>query len=208
MGTASRALRIATRVASLINTEYKVYDNNANTAGLSITNNALPASQGRTNFIPLNQVPMGDDMNQRNGRSIRQKSFQLRLNPKLNGTLDHVNIRIIVMRYLGVTTSTIPDPNNVFNQPAVLASDWVRQFRSVMYHNTKSYQILWDKHFTMDKDFKSELQIDKYFRLNGHQKFRDTYDEGSMFLCIMYDNLSADGTFDIPWQCRMRYIDN
>lgn len=207
MSTAGKALRVATRVASMLNTEYKVYDNNAGTGGLSITNDAAPTIQGRTSFITLNNVPLGDDMNQRNGRSIRLKSFYIRLNPKLDSTLDHVNIRVLLVMYRGQATPTLPTPNDVWVVPTA-ASQWVRSFRDVMGQNTKSYRVLMDKSFTMDRDYKSELQIDKYVKLNTHQKFRDTYDQGTIWLCVMYDNLDADGKFDIPWQSRMRYIDN
>ena len=204
---ARTALKTAKWVAGLVNTEYKVFDFVTDLTAVSITNNALPVSQGRTSPIPISQVTLGDDMNQRQGRSVKLKSVQLRLTPKMNTGLDHFTIRIALVCYMGETTSSLFDPNQVWIQPSQ-ADRWVRAFRSVMFHNSNIYKIMWDKVVTMDQDFKSELQLDKYFKTDQHIKFRDTYDQGHLFLVIMYDNLSTAGTFDLNISTRIRYIDN
>lgn len=206
--TASQALRLATKVAGIVNTEYKVFDAQSSLAALGIVNNAAPATNGFTSFLPITTMALGDEMNQRNGRSVRMKSLQLRFNPTLGATLDHVVIRIILLRWKGGEGTVAPAMSDVYVQPPTVAKDWVRAYRNVMNSNTDNFQIHWDKRFTLDKDFKSEIQIDKYFKLDYHIKFRNTYDQNQFFVAIMYDNVATDGTFDMPMQTRVRYIDN
>lgn len=204
---ARTALKTAKWVAGLINTEYKVFDFVTDLTAVSITDNSQFGTQGRTSPIPISTIPLGDEMNQRQGRSVLLKTIQLRMNVKLGTSLDHLNIRFCLVRYMGPSQSGVWDPNTCWVQPSQ-ADRWVRAFRSVMYHNSSIYQVLWDKQISMDKDYKSELQLDKYIKTSDHIKFADTYDKGHLFLVIMYDNLSASGTFDLNIATRLRYIDN
>jgi hypothetical protein len=200
-------LSLATRVASLVNTEYKVLDSQTNYLNLGIVNNATPATDGFSTIYDMCNIPLGDEMNQRNGRSVLCKSLQLRINGILQGNLDHVNIRLICLRYKGNTNATITVPQ-VYAQPTN-ATDWVRAFREVFSSDSQAYQIMWDKSITMDKDFKSEVNIDKYFKMKSHIKFRQPINDwGRMFFFCFFDNLATDGTFNLSVKARIRYLDN
>lgn len=191
----------------MLNTEYKVLDTKVNDEALSILNNSSPGVDGFRTPIELSGISLGDEMNQRNGRSVLGKSLQIRINAILNDGLDHVNIRVVVFRYKAAN-DTVPTPGLIYSQPT-FATDWVRAFREVYSRNSQAFQIVWDKSITLDKDYKSEIQLDKYIRMHSHIKFRQaTNDQNRLWIMYFYDNLTAAGSIAMRLQARLRYIDN
>lgn len=206
-----KALRIATRVASIINVEYKNLDTPI-TAVLSAAT-ASPLN-GFSQFFPLTQMAQGDSPNQRNGNSILLKSLMLRHNFTLNAgppALDHVNIRMMLVRWDSASGITSPDIHNILDDP-IDALGWVRVFRNIDNVNVRNFKVLWDKRITLDTDYKSEVTIDKYFKLRHHAKFvgsaLNQMAFGHLFMVYMYDNLAASGSFTLNADARLRYIDN
>lgn len=201
--TAVKALRLARRVKSMVNTEYKVVDNNIN----FLVENAT------YNIQYITGIDQGDDMNQRNGRSVLMKSLSLQMRIYLGSVFNHSVIRLVLIRD-NTCQSAIPTMNQIFT--SVSGDQAINSFRQVLSAPTNKYTILWDKRINIDADYKDEVFINKYFHINKHIKYLNTTSAstaagpGSLFLAAICTGVNASGIYplNVQGQTRLRYIDN
>lgn len=203
MSTAMKALSIANQVRSVINTEYKYKDPGALNDSI---NNAAWA------VYPISNIAEGDDSFDRNGRSVLAKSFGIRTTISLGGSLDHAAVRIMLVKYNSCKGAN-PTIGDIL--VTTTGAQAVNSFRNILTANVKYYTILWDKRFSLDKDFKSEITLEKYWKLKFHCKYIDTtgnvsgMGENALFLLVISDNPShATDNVNLTFTSRFRYIDN
>lgn len=199
---AQRALKTAKFVAGLINVEKKFYD--VNVVG-NFDNTGYQV-------FTLNNFAQGDDENQRNGRSVLSKTLQLRGTLKLQSATDYGTIRFVLIRDKAASGTT-PTMTDIYNTATTDSA--VTSFRNILTGAAQRYDILWDKRYTLDKDQKGSITVEKYWKLNSHIHFVGTGNatadlgNGSLYMAVISTGTSASNTgMDFTGVSRLRYIDN
>lgn len=201
---ARTALKTAKWVASLVNVEYKVTDNDIS---MNVQNAAYSTQY-------LTGIAQGDDMNQRNGRSILGKSLYFQLRVYLGNTFNSAVCRLVLVEDT-TGDGTTPTAADLFVTTS--GDNAVNAFRQVLNQETKRYRIWWDKRISLDQDFKNEIYISKYIKMRKHHiKYIGTGSTstnagpGSFWLMCISTSAIASGVYpiNISGQSRLRYIDN
>lgn len=202
--TAMQALKTAKWVASVINTEYKVVDTDIS---MNVQNSAYSSAY-------VTGILQGDDQNMRNGRSILAKSLYFQMRIYLGSTFNHSVCRLVLVEDTAGDGST-PSASDLF--VTVSGENAINAFRSVLTQKTMRYKIWWDKRISLDQDFKTELYISKYIKLNRHHvKYVGTGSTstnagpGSFWLMVISTGVESGGVYpiNINGQVRLRFIDN
>lgn len=200
---AYRAFQMAKYVKGLVNTEYKYND-------WQVSN--VNCDYSAWQFQCLNLIGQGDDNFQRNGRSILCKSIGLEIDLRLAGALDNAVIRLVLIRYNSCQGAN-PTATDIYATTS--GTQTVNSFRNISNAPVRNYSILWDKRVAMDKDYKGQIHISKYFKLSNHIKFIGTGNTivsvgpYSYFFGIVTDSApSATDYVALDYTSRLRYIDN
>ena len=167
-------------------------------------------------LIPLTDISPGVDFNQRNGRSIKAKSLQLRYVVKFpdSSTLDHVTVRIVVVMTKSLEGNTVPLASDIYEYDAAAKQQMVNAFRANQTDNALRYTVLMDKRLTLDKDYKSEIVISKFIKCRHHIRWIGStgtdYGYGHLFTFYIVDNDNTAGTntVQVQAQSRFKYVDN
>lgn len=184
------------KLKGLINTEFKTLDTYA-------TSN--PTTGGT--FLLLNGITRGTDYNNRDGRSIRIKSYASNMRFIANASASHTTVRVIVFvdkqPNAGLpSTGSLLD--NSFGAPLT------EQFRALDYR--RRYTVLQDYRVTINPDY-PEKSVRKYRKLDMKTIFDNT-DSGtisdittnSLYMLIVSDE--AVNTPTVIVNSRLRFIDN
>lgn len=201
ISTAGKALALATRVASLVNVEYK----NVDTVGSgTITNNWAVTN--------LNTVAQGDDQTNRNGRSIKARGLVIQIGVSSNTTSTvPVRTRLVVVRD-NFQDGTAPAGTDIYT---VNGTEALR----VITANQNRFTVLWDTMFTVIADNSGAggggaRSIRKYLPLSHHIKYigvtgaAASNGPGSLYFLMVCDNATAAQQPAISYAFRLRFIDN
>lgn len=199
---ATKALKTAAMVKSLINVEYKCLDNYNPTT-------VLPTGAGSVgNIILQTGIPQGDSYDERNGNSVKLKSLYTRGLFSLDvSIIPHCDIRLMMFRdNEGVySTGTAIAPHDLLQNSTYFLSP-------INLNNGKRFKVLYDR--TLSLDASNPTRMFKLFRKFGqHLRFTgpasiDT-DEGHIYIAAFVDSATAM-TNALTWNynTRIRYIDN
>lgn len=194
--TAYTALKVAQGVAAMVNTEKKYVD---------VANLDNPDSNGAVFFV--SGIQEGDDNTQRNGRSVRAKSIEIRGRLELNANTPTVCCRCI----------TFIDWASNGVAPAV--SDVLKLIDVDSFMNLDNtgkggrFQVLRNQFMCLSDTGNKMYHYEDYIKLNHHLKYKGTgatvadATQGHLYVLTISDKVTADapGFF---WQTRLRYIDN
>lgn len=212
---ARTALKTAKWVAGLVNTEFKQYDKKLDNI-LSFSNLTPPFNS----LIPLTDISQGDDYNNRNGRSIKAKSLQVRYVVKFptTSTADHVAVRLVIVMVKDLNSTTIPLASDIYEYDGTTSgtkAQMVNAFRNNENNNARNFKVLMDKRVTLDKDYKSEIVLTKYLKLGHHIRWVGTtggsFSYGHLFQFYIVDNdvtTTATNEVQVVAQSRFKYVDN
>lgn len=202
--TAAKALRVARQAKAMIGKpEYKFSDQNI----LMNVDNGVYVQQY------LSGLAQGDDSTQRTGRSVTLKSLYLQLRLYLGNGFNHSVIRLVLLRD---RTCDAANPNmaRIFTQ--VVGDTAVNSFRNILDAPANKYEILWDKRFAIDSDYKDEIFVKKYFKFNIPIKYLGSVSNstaagpGSIFLAAIATGANNAGVYplNVQGQYRMRFLDD
>lgn len=200
---ANTAYNTANFIKGLVNTEYKVVDNDIS----MLVQNAAYTTQY------ISGILQGDDMNMRNGRSVLAKSLYFQLRVYLGNSFNSSVLRLVLVEDTTGDGST-PTAADLFVTTS--GDNAVNAFRQVLTQDTIRYKIWWDKRISLDQDFKNEIYISKYIKMKHHIKFIGTGSAssnagpGSFWLMAISTAAQNAGVYpmNVNGQVRMRYIDN
>lgn len=200
---AKKALSMAGKALSLLNTEFKYSD-------LTATLNPYSANPG---INLLTGVAQGDSAVTRDGNSVKLQNLDLNILVQPNATTPSRNtIRLVLVR-ANNSDQVTPVGTSVYTSAAGAAPDILAQ-RNII--NTKAYTVLKEKKITIDP---SNGPAEKYLSIyldfsksNHHLKFAGTLatqqTDGRVYL-IVYGNSSVLGTApQVTYSSRIRFVDN
>jgi len=185
-------------LAALINVEFKAIYSNIG---------ASPPLTGT--FMLLNGCARGSDINQRDGRSILNKSFELKVDIKQNSAnTAGTHVRLIFFLDKMPQTAT-PALGDLLDTSA--GSDPCTQLRNLT--NRKRFVILKDKHIVVDP-YNTTAQFEYYRKLGTHTIFGSgnagtiaDIQEGALFLLALSD-AATNKEPNVTGNWRIRFIDN
>lgn len=200
--TATTAMLLAGKVASLINTEWK-YGKTVETTNTSANNSGTVAL--------LTGIAQGDSVQERIGNSVLPKKFTFRMNAFKNASATTTQL----------TTMLILDKEYDGANPAVtdiLAYAHYQSFLKIT--NTKRFKVLRVKRWTMDAyhptkwlewniDFNKPSPKRKkwlHMRYGGTGSTASDCKQNQLILLTISDQAANVPTID--YRCTLRYIDN
>lgn len=203
MNIAKQALRTANFVANLVNVEHKYKDTSIS---------ALAVFNAGWGIDALNLIAEGDDMTDRNGRSIKATDLDLRMQIELNTGLANCIIRVMLIRD-NANAGAAPTMTDII-AGAAGSDQIVNQFRNVLTGATHRYDILMDKRIAIDAAKSSQASLVKHFKLDSHIRYIGTTaaltsnGNGSLYLAyISTGGVAADGVL-LTHNTRLKFIDN
>lgn len=202
---ARKALNIASSVAKLVNVEHKYIDTIV--SGASILNTAY-------RIDPITLCAEGDDMTNRNGRSIKISDIDIRLQAQQNASAKPVILRCMLLRD-NACSGANPVMTDVV-QSTIGADTAVNDFRNLLTGAVNRYDILWDKRIELDAAQSTYTDVVKHWDYNEHVRYVGiggtitSAGNGSLFLCFIGTGATG-GTTDgstLQYTCRVKFIDN
>jgi len=187
----SKALAIATTVASLVNVEFKRND----MAGSGLVNTT-------GTIVQLNQITGGSDAVQRVGNEIELKSLYLKGGIRRNAAAGYTNMRIMLVHDRENTGST-PAITDILESASV--------FSLANWDNRKRFRIMKDTKYNFGDDTMKDYSFYKNFGTRGF-KLEWTTDVATacksnvMYLVCISDE--ATNTPSFTWKARSVFIDN
>lgn len=192
---AGAALKAAWKLKKLINVEFKVHD--ISNAGNNIVNTGT--------INNLTNIASGDDMTDREGRSILLKSWQVRGQLRINVSAVASTARLILFLdrdYLGALPAVTD----------VLASADINSPLNILTQAGTRYKILMDKQYSVSNQGHQIINIKKYMRLHTHTRYKaltaaDASGLRGQLLWLFIGN-EATNYPTLTAMHRIRYIDN
>lgn len=198
LNTASKALSIATRVASMVNAEKFHFD--------ALNNITITAA---AQIFPLQLIPEGDDTQTRTGRSIKLAGLDIKwLFLSAVAATGDVNAR--VMFFIDWwSNGAIPVVTDL------LVSGVTTSFRQVDTVSSKRFQVIYDKVFTLTPygGNRSAFQLNRFMHLKHHLKYINTTGvqaatgSGQVYALILADSVATNAATALL-QTRSFYYDN
>lgn len=169
----------------------------------------------------LNNIPVGDDHNNRTGTSIlpRFQSVNLHVNKSLTGPA-HETIRVILFRYWGEETSQAPNVTigDVLQSTSPLsylnddnAGKKGDRERRIEIHKSKLFTL--DNVATTSRTWKWNVQVNGPNKnIKDHMKYRANVLEGPIsggfYLLQISDNATGANKAAFGVNCKLNYYDN
>lgn len=182
---------------SLVNVEFK---------NIESASSSNPTSSGYMTL--LNGIAEGDDINQRNGRSILIKSAYVKHTMKCATSGDTAYIRCILF-WDKQPSGTAPTGSDLLD--TVGGFDLVRAFRNLS--NRKRFKIISDKTYTVVNGGPNYIRYtDKYIKMNTHTIYSSTgntissISSNALYCFIVSDQPTVTPAVYMAYQ--LRYIDN
>ncbi len=191
----SYVMEAAGAVRNILNTECKRYD-------LTVAR-AANLTTGRVNLLSL--VPLGDDYNQRDGRSIRTVGLEFRILDELDPVVGLKDL---------VRTVVFVDMENAGSAPAV--TDLLTTSHPMSTFNVNNLQrfiVLWDNlngvetYTTQYKPHVQKIRLDDHVRFRSATATVADCAEGHIFIVTV----SLSGTANTSYQTiysRLSFVDN
>lgn len=196
MGKADKALRIAKSLQAKSHSELKTHDG------------GITAAVGTTWQITyLTTVPQGDGFAQREGRSVKLKSLNMRCKIDIASLASFSNLRIMIVRRPVMDGSALTNMNQVN-----LTTDFY-SLRNLS--RTNEYKVCFDKTYTVSHtNVRPTINLLINKQLNDVLQYSDGNSSGvetecrknAYYLCILSDTSVGPPTFDCKY--RFRYYDN
>lgn len=201
---ARKALRTAQMVASIVNVEHKYIDTQVTSA--TILNTAYRVD-------PLTLCAEGDDMTNRNGRSIKATELDLRVQLQQNAAAAPVMFRMMLIRDNACSGATLTMTDIVSS--TIGTNNAPNDYRNVLTGATKRYDILYNKFISLDggdsyKNWTKHIKLDSHVRYIGTGNTITSAGQGSLFLACISTGATG-GTTDgstLTYQCRVKFVDN
>lgn len=194
---ARTAFNVASKVASVLNVEFKVKD---------IVQSVQP---GQANgIIQLeNGLTKGDDYNNRSGRSVKFVSWQSLLRCTIHPSATHTTVRC--MLWIDKQANAV-GPTNATELLDTTSAGLIDAFRNLS--NRKRFVCLIDRRFTLSQDYP-----EKVLKLYRKLRMRTIYDDSdagtiadirtnALFWTFFSDEATNVPT--ITTNSRMRFVDN
>lgn len=187
--TAFKAYKIASKIARLVNVEYKTHDV---TGPLEFENGGI--------MTVMSTIPINDTRNGRDGASVKPLSFYLGGKITISSTTRQDAVRIIIFR------------GNNENQVVPTAVDYlttVNTFSPKNLENKFHYKKLWDQTFSVSDNGHQTVSFKKHIKLNGHINFKTagTAIEGGGLYMLIIGTVGASFT-DFDFHSRLTFTDN
>lgn len=183
------------KLKRLVNTERKFVDTNASAQPTSTT----PV------VVHINEVASGEGPSQRNGRSIRQLSLQLRAIAQVaagSTTVDMARIIIFVDKEPQRGTPVATDICTTNNATGL--RNWEQQ-------QEKRFAILYDRLVAISPSDQSK-RFEMYKKLSCHTRFNgdlgSDVSNNKIYMLMMSDNGGSAANLEIRYQTRLTYVDN
>jgi len=198
-GTAVKALKIAQKVARLVNVETKYYENN-----ISTNMNSSGA------ILNISDVPTGTTDSTREGIAIKPLRLSGRLHLLMNVTAVSTAVRVIIFR--GKTEKGIN--YGVFGSaPTDILDDDTNPYLARKNRSNRfDTKFLYDKIHNFSGNGTNNKLIDFNIRLDGHINFLETsgidhdVDTGGLYLMTISDQ--AVNTPALRGQLTLTFVDN
>lgn len=196
---ATTALSIASKVAAVINTEYKHFDKQTtlspNTVGL---------------VHHLTNIPEGNDDNERNGRSIRLKNIYLRGEIAMSTATPQNSAVSQYFRYILLIDKeckgVAPTPSDIL--------ETVHWNSPLKMNNDYQWMVLKDKLYTLDNAKGRSKAVKIFKKIDAHIKYQGTgatigdARNNQIFLMVISNESNPDVLPYFNFYSRVRYVDN
>lgn len=191
MSTAMKALSLATKVAGMLNTEYKFCDT------------AVTPTLTNTGYIRIvTDLAEGNDYNQRNGISLKMSSIQVRYNLIVNSA-STTGVAVRAMWFIDHNVDgTTPLITDVLENTSTVSP--------LAHANTGRFTILYDKVHCLSSDGTEENSYRWFKKLNNHVKYSGPLvtdiRQGQVYMLWLTDLAALNPT--CQQFTRIRYVDN
>ena len=194
----SKALRVASGVAKLVNVEKKF--NN-------VAASAQPMSTTST-FVALSGIPQGDKQTERQGNSIKAYNNHLRANITMNPSATASTVRVILFSDRN-SNGTVPSISDLL-QTAGGASAMVAQLNPD-YAGIR-FQVYMDRNINFSINGDRVKTIEKFMKYSKHIKYIGTTaadaDQNGNSLWLCYLSTESTNVPSITYSNTLRYLDN
>lgn len=195
-GYASKALSLATKVAGLVNVEFKFIDQvTTDNPGTSVFAGQL-----------LNGLTQGDTASTREGRQIRMKSVELMIRANLHASATRSTCRILLVLDKQANGSTMTAAQCLENT-SVGNVDAMRNL-----DNRKRFVILMDKRFVLNSDYPEKaMHVYKKLDIKTIYNSLNNGNVGDINSNALFVWTMSDETVNVPAitiNSRLRWIDN
>lgn len=197
IGIAGSALATAKMVKDLINVEWKSFERQE-ASGISITDSGT--------IHGLSLIGEGDDRSNRNGRSLKAKSFHIRGELAGNSSGNTIQrVRLILFQDMH-QDGTIPTVSELINPADVIS------MRNL--DHTDRFKILKDRTWKIVNgtqfagfEFKINKKLNSKIEYIGTSTNQTSQGGGNLYLMFISDQ-NASNYPTIRYTCRLKYIDN
>lgn len=193
--TASRALSLATKVASMVNSEEKIID-------ATLSNYNIPNSGS---LVVLNQCSQGDTDTTRDGDSIKMKNHNMRISLSMNPTGTTARIRLIV--FMWKNASSAPVVTSILEAADVLSpKNQDLKYQSKILHD-KVFQLDSSSDYSAYCDFFTDFKgpLGKYSHVQ-YNAASGTINTNGMYILMLSDQATL--TPAISYYSRVQFYDN
>lgn len=194
-GTAYKALTLATKVASIVNSELKHYDE-----AVSLS----PDSSVGSRTSPIRGMAQGDTNNTFDGNSILVKSFFIRgtISIGASATATRVRLALVWDTRPSSVLGTIPAWTDVFSAADVNAMMNIDD-------QIKRFKVLFDRTYTLSTVMgRLEIPFRIFKKFSRHVKFNDSQVPILNDLILLSFSDEAANTPNIVGYSRLRFYDN
>lgn len=187
-------------IKGMLNTEYKYVDINQPTTNIGTT----------WSLTRLNGLNQGSQATERNGASVRFKSFRIVGNVERSAGNHRVRMIIFIDKE---PAASLVGSNP--NQTELLQSTDIDAFLNFDAIQQKRFRILYDRTFKADGVDQVQNPFKKYIKMNMITKWLTTTGGGlpqniqnnAMYIAFLTDDTSGTGT-NYKFQSRLTFVDN
>ncbi len=191
----SYLMEAAGTIRRVMNVECKRFDNISPRAALSTSGT----------MACLSFIPLGDNYNQRDGRSIRTMGLEMRIVNELDPAVTLKDL---------VRTVVFADLENAGSAPAVTdLLTTAHPMATFNVNNLARFIPVWDNleavetYTTEYRTHTLKLPLDEHIRFRGDGATAADQAEGSLWLCVIKLSATANSSFQTLYS-RLSYVDN
>lgn len=196
--TAVKAYNLATKLARMVNVEYK----------FRITQN-VTAPDNSGFVVNLTNIASGDLATERDGNSIKLMRLAGRVWITQNGSAQKTAVRVIIFRGKNERSQPYEVDDNSNGMAVLDASAPQCIIAPKLEDNKYDTKILFDKTYHMSNNGNSSILCNWNFKLFGHTTFQDqsaTIENGGLYMLVVSNEGTNTPTFN--YCLRTSYTDN
>jgi len=198
VNTAVAAYQLASKVARMVNVEYKFHDDNRIVA---VDNGGI--------IYNLTDIPTGQTTNDRIGASIKPMRISGRTFVTQNGSAQKTIIRFILFRGKSERRLSFSVDDNSLGM-AVLDANAQLVIAPKLFDNKYDTKFLYDKIYHMSNNGNSSIVLNWDFKLFGHVQYvqggANDIEDGGLYLLIVSNEGTNTPTVNTSF--RISYTDN